>query len=442
DAIFYSCDPATVGFLATLSYITGVASALWLWPKLKLVIEAGRCFWSYKFRNPTWLEPLHLRNARGALMGIGKFTNISSEENRNTLLLLSRSNYALLYDTKLRMPLWCGFYLTQSQVKAARRYPRFCVCLMDRTLPEEARVTSTEMQRRNFDKGHMVPHASVASCNRSRIESSLLSSFVLQHKCVNRGVWKRLEHLSRSYVMGKSSNDFDKKKKNKKKNDENFLFSLMNPSKRKGPRCLAVSTGVLFSKEKKTLDYLFQTEKEKKTILVPDELYLALWDVHSQKHVSFIIPNDETVVTMSTKNNFSTGKRKRCLNETSIQVVKEMGLQHQKRVLKGIKKTNNESSFFELNRFRVELEELEQRITISEGLIAEKLFPFSTHRKTLYSSREINKANEQRTTLLCEMSRVELFPLQKRNQALRKKILRVLQPQFFMMWVRGRRVKA
>ncbi|KAH9600084.1 DNA/RNA non-specific endonuclease [Trypanosoma melophagium] len=399
---------------------------------MKVVIETGRCFWNLKIRNPTWLEPLHLREARAAVMGIGKFNTTSGEENRNTLLLLSRCNYALLYDTKLRMPLWCGFYLTRNQVKAARRYPRSCVPLMDRTLPEEARVTSTEMQKKNFEKGHMAPHASVASCNKSRIESSLLSNFVLQHKIVNRGVWKRLEHLSRSYVMGKSSKSFDRIYKNKEKDDENLFSSLMNPRKRDGPRCLAVSTGVLFNKEKKTLDFLFQSEKEKKTILVPDELYLALWDVHSQKHVSFIIPNDETVVTISGRNNLSTRGRKRCLNKISTQVVKVMGLHDQKRILKKISELNNGTSFFKLNRFRVELEELERRITASESLIEEKLFPFSTHRKIPDSFSEIKEANDKKNDLLCDMSRVELFPLQKRNQALRKKILRIFYPLSYM----------
>ncbi|GET86980.1 DNA/RNA non-specific endonuclease-like protein [Leishmania tarentolae] len=116
------------------------------------------------------------------------------------LLCLPRHGFALLYDPVARLPVWCGYYLTRERVDRARRQSRCMTFFTDRSLNKRLRRVPTELRARGHDRGHLAPHASVAASPQAAVEASLLSNVLLQHRQINRGVWRWLEAATRAYV--------------------------------------------------------------------------------------------------------------------------------------------------------------------------------------------------------------------------------------------------
>ncbi|EKF34453.1 DNA/RNA non-specific endonuclease protein-like, putative [Trypanosoma cruzi marinkellei] len=396
-------------FLVGASYLMGVFSGLWVRTRVRGVMEAGqRCF-NHRFHNPAWLEPLNLRGARISFTTTNAINDMDVLKREDTLQLISRSNYALLYDKNLKMALWCGFYLTSGMVKVARHNHKKHAFYTDRTLPREIQVKSMQLQRNAYDKGHMAPVASVATCVTTSFEASLASNFVLQHKSLNRGIWKRLERISRCYVECDGFSTLDELFVANQR-DEN----LSPLKRRKGwafSRCLAISTGVLFRKEKNSLDCVIQQNKS--ILPIPDELYMALWDVHSHQHIAFIIPNDETAAIKSARTkHLNEGQKSRqtiSMRKTRIQ---KLGP-----IIKHIQNPFEKIDLSDINRFRVTLKELEDRIALSESVIAEKVL--STTIAVRGTGTINNTKHSKRNECILEYKTlpVELFPLQKRRRA-------------------------
>ncbi|CAG9571111.1 DNA/RNA non-specific endonuclease-like protein [Leishmania major strain Friedlin] len=116
------------------------------------------------------------------------------------LLCLPRQGFALLYDPVARLPVWCGYYLTRETVDRARRQNRCITFFTDRSLKKTTRRVPAELKARGHDRGHLAPHASVAASPQAAIEAALLSNVLLQHRQINRGVWRWLEAATRAYV--------------------------------------------------------------------------------------------------------------------------------------------------------------------------------------------------------------------------------------------------
>ncbi|CBZ24815.1 DNA/RNA non-specific endonuclease-like protein [Leishmania mexicana MHOM/GT/2001/U1103] len=116
------------------------------------------------------------------------------------LLCLPRQRFTLLYDPVARLPVWCGYYLTRDTVDRARRQSRCSTFFTDRSLDKTARRVPAELKARGHDRGHLAPHASVAASPQAAIEAALLSNVLLQHRQINRGVWRWLEAATRAYV--------------------------------------------------------------------------------------------------------------------------------------------------------------------------------------------------------------------------------------------------
>ncbi|TPP45211.1 DNA/RNA non-specific endonuclease family protein [Leishmania donovani] len=116
------------------------------------------------------------------------------------LLCLPRQGFTLLYDPVARLSVWCGYYLTRETVDRARRQNRCITFFTDRSLDKTARRVPAELKARGHDRGHLAPHASVAASPQAAIEAALLSNVLLQHRQINRGVWRWLEAATRAYV--------------------------------------------------------------------------------------------------------------------------------------------------------------------------------------------------------------------------------------------------
>ncbi|ESL10715.1 DNA/RNA non-specific endonuclease protein [Trypanosoma rangeli SC58] len=405
-----------VYFLVAGLYFMGIFTGFWIRARLRCMVDAVERSLAFKFHNPAWLEPLNLRGAIMSFASTNNMNNVITFKRCESLELISRSNYALLYDKNLKMALWCGYYLNSQMVKAARHHRKPHVCYTDKTLPKEIRVQLMHMQRHAYDKGHMAPLASVATCSTTSFDASLVSNFVLQHKALNRGIWKRLEHLSRRYVEGHDVSTLDELF-TANQYDESSV-SLRRRMFWTSSRCLAVSTGALFRKESNSLNCLLQHDKQ--VVPIPDELYMALWDVHSHQHMAFIIPNDETAAVQSLKPKCLNGERqKRRVSLASKTTIRGLGLPH-----KHVQNSFRQGNLHEIHRFCVTLKELEDRISLSERVIAEKMLcvPRGTHGTEFIKTT--NCLGQQACILRHETPPVELFSLQKRRRACKASLRR------------------
>lgn len=116
------------------------------------------------------------------------------------LWVLPRHTFALLYDPVARLSLWCGYHLTRVTIERARWQRRCRTVYTDRSLARSARRVPAEVLQRGYDRGHLAPHASVASTAQSAMEATLLTNIHLQHRVINRGLWRWLEAATRAYV--------------------------------------------------------------------------------------------------------------------------------------------------------------------------------------------------------------------------------------------------
>lgn len=111
---------------------------------------------------------------------------------------LCRENYAVEYNNITKTPMAVLEHLTRDDLlDKVKRTNDF---RSDKTLPVEARSILNDYKGSGYDKGHMNP----ANDNTQNIEvmsqTFLLSNIVPQNPNNNRGMWKKLETLTRNYV--------------------------------------------------------------------------------------------------------------------------------------------------------------------------------------------------------------------------------------------------
>jgi endonuclease G len=110
-------------------------------------------------------------------------------------MLLLRPGFALGYSHQRRQAIWVSYQLTAEQLKKRRvRRTNAFMADPDITLtpvqPEEYRATG-------FDRGHLVPAADMAHDQTPMRHSFFMSNISPQLPGCNRGVWKRIESMTR-----------------------------------------------------------------------------------------------------------------------------------------------------------------------------------------------------------------------------------------------------
>lgn len=267
------------------------------------------------------------------------------------LRVLPRHAFALLYDPLARLPLWCGYHLTRTAADRARRQRRCVSVYTDRSLEKTARRVPGELQQRGYDRGHLAPHASVATTPQAAVEATLLTNMLLQHSGVNRGVWRWLESASRAYVRipysyGDGTSNTEKTPESttlRVRRDGLLLARLLAratpfSSTRDGQRAvkqswlsrgagkaggggrhLCVNVGpVYYAGNKRTLQVKATASTRLPTAVkqrqqrrassassaaarraaIPDAFFLSLWDAHTHHHLHLVLPNTTATPAM------------------------------------------------------------------------------------------------------------------------------------------------
>lgn len=117
---------------------------------------------------------------------------------------LCKTNYAIHYRNDVKGPEYVVEHLTLESIKGtAGRKDDFRV---DPEVPKQFQAQLSDYTKTGYDRGHLAPAADNSQSPEIMSESFFLSNMMPQAPNLNRGVWKNLETLIRTWASDK---DYD-----------------------------------------------------------------------------------------------------------------------------------------------------------------------------------------------------------------------------------------
>lgn len=112
---------------------------------------------------------------------------------------LCRTGYAVNLNYKTKIPYFVVEHITAGELnQGVKRKDDF---REDSEVPSEHRVTLKDYTGSGYDRGHMAPAADFTYDTKVMSESFLLTNMMPQNLGNNRGIWKFLEELTRSWTV-------------------------------------------------------------------------------------------------------------------------------------------------------------------------------------------------------------------------------------------------
>ena len=117
--------------------------------------------------------------------------------------IICRQGYVLQHDNQARIPVWVSYTLSRAQTLACAPRP-------DRFEPEpllrsSQRADMSDYRRSGYDQGHMAPNADLSWDPQVQRESFYLSNIAPQLPGLNRGLWRELEAVIRSWAYDRGN---------------------------------------------------------------------------------------------------------------------------------------------------------------------------------------------------------------------------------------------
>lgn len=178
---------------------------------------------------------------------------------QDSALLLFHPGCVIRYNEETRLPDWAAYKLTASEVRSteASRTDRF------RADPEVPSLTAVEANYRKsgYDRGHLAPAADMRFSRSSMTASFFFSNIAPQYPGLNRGVWSKIEALTREEALRNGA--------------------------------VYIATGPIFYRDRVTRDRVFIGPDK---IPVPDAFFkiLLVHNHDTERAIAFIIPNGPT----------------------------------------------------------------------------------------------------------------------------------------------------
>ena len=172
---------------------------------------------------------------------------------KNSEKIISHTGYSLLYNEKYKQANWVAYELTKEETnKIFERSNKFISDPQVKSL----NAFNKDYAGSGYDKGHLAPAADMGWSASSMTESFYYSNMSPQLPGFNRGIWKKLEELVRTWAI------------------EN--------------KAVYVVTGPVLSKGLQTIGY--------NKIAVPNYYYKVILDYQNPniKAIGFILPNESS----------------------------------------------------------------------------------------------------------------------------------------------------
>jgi len=117
-------------------------------------------------------------------------------------LIISHTGYSFLYNETCEQPQWVAYELTSEETKmVSTRTDKFMVDPAVKT----GTANGKDYSGSGYDKGHMAPAADMGWSSTAMAESFYYSNMSPQVPGFNRGIWKRLEELVRTWAVENES---------------------------------------------------------------------------------------------------------------------------------------------------------------------------------------------------------------------------------------------
>jgi endonuclease G, mitochondrial len=172
--------------------------------------------------------------------------------------VIKHTGYSLLYDEYHEQAAWVAYALTK--VKTQKKHKRTNKFIVDPNVTTGS-ATNLDYLKSGYDRGHLVPAADMAWSNQSIIESFYYSNMSPQNPSFNRGIWKKLEKLIRTWAVKNS--------------------------------CIYIVTGPVLSKDLLKIGI--------NNVSVPNYFYKVVLDYNDleKKGIGFILPNENSSKDLS-----------------------------------------------------------------------------------------------------------------------------------------------
>ena len=172
---------------------------------------------------------------------------------KNSEKIISHTGYSLLYNEKYKQANWVAYELTSEETnKIVERSNKF---ISDPKV-NSINAFDKDYKASGYDRGHLAPAADMGWSASSMTESFYYSNMSPQQQGFNRGIWKKLEELVRTWAI------------------EN--------------KAVYVVTGPVLAKGLSTIGY--------NKIAVPNYYYKVILDYQKPniKGIGFILPNESS----------------------------------------------------------------------------------------------------------------------------------------------------
>lgn len=112
--------------------------------------------------------------------------------------LIAHLGYTVSYDADYKTPQWVAWELTADEAQG--EVPRYNKFQPD---PEVrgAKAYPTDYTNSGYDRGHMAPAADMKWSKQAMMESFYMTNVCPQNRNLNRGDWKDLEELERTWAL-------------------------------------------------------------------------------------------------------------------------------------------------------------------------------------------------------------------------------------------------
>lgn len=129
---------------------------------------------------------------------LGLSQNFSYLPTSKTGQVIYHEHYSLSYSEEHEQAEWTAYHLKKERL--IRVFPRLNNFKIDRLIPTGSSNLS-DYRKSGFDRGHLVPARDMSFSKSAMNESFYLSNISPQRKSFNRGVWRKLESLVRSWAI-------------------------------------------------------------------------------------------------------------------------------------------------------------------------------------------------------------------------------------------------
>jgi endonuclease G len=280
----------------------------------------------------TWLyaDSIPLYNIKAT-----NITNLEIPKTNPRDKIITHTGYSLLYNEKHEQASWVAYDLTKEETN--KLYERTNKFIIDPKV-RKGSANDRDYEGSGYDRGHLAPASDMGWSSTTMAESFYYSNMSPQTPSFNRGIWKKLEELVRSWAIENNSvyvitgpvltDDLETIGPNEvsipnyyykvildysEPNIKGIGFILPNTGSKEPLQTYAVS---IDSVEKVTGINFFPLLEDDQEELIENTLCVKCWSWMNTKSANKKNENNENKVTESTQCNGITKAGQRCKRKT------------------------------------------------------------------------------------------------------------------------------